>query len=276
MPDQPPPVVLVADGDEAHRHTLVQTLGRAGYPVTEARTGAEAIRLAPSGPSLIILDVRLPDLDGYEVCRRLKTDPTTATIPVLQVSPSAIDSQHRAQHLDSAADAYLAESPEPTVFLATVRALLRLRRAEESAQAAARAWQATFDAISDGVFLLDRSGRVIRCNRALADLVGHPCDHLVGRPASELHHRLPAAAGPFTECLATRKRATAEMTIGDRKFRLTADPVLGTDGDLAGAVGILSDVTERRRAEAERRAADEQFKALVASVVDYHLERRRS
>src|SRR4051812_47578788 len=65
MPEQPPPVVLVADGDEAHRHTLVQTLDRAGYPVTEARTGAEALRLAPSGPSLIILDVRLPDLDGY-------------------------------------------------------------------------------------------------------------------------------------------------------------------------------------------------------------------
>jgi PAS domain S-box-containing protein len=273
MPDQPPPVVLIADGDEDHRHTLVQTLHRAGYPVSEARTGADALRLAPAGASLIILDVRLPDLDGYEVCRRLKADPATAAIPVLQVSPSALDPQHRAEHLDSAADAYLAESPEPTVFLATVRALLRLRRAEESAQAAARAWQATFDAISDGVFLLDRSGRVIRCNRALADLVDQPCDHLVGRPATELHHRLPAAAVPFTECLATRKRATAEMMIGDRKYRLTADPVLANDGDLAGAVGILSDVTERRRAEAERRAADEQFKALVASVVDYAIFR---
>jgi PAS domain S-box-containing protein len=63
------------------------------------------------------------------------------------------------------------------------------------------------------------------------------------------------------------------LAIGDRKFRLTAAPVLAEGGELAGAVGILSDVTDRRRAEAERRAADEQVKALVASVVDYAIFR---
>jgi PAS domain S-box-containing protein len=148
-----------------------------------------------------------------------------------------------------------------------------MRRAEESARAAARAWQATFDAISDGVFVLDRAGQIIRCNRALADLLNRTPAGLVGRPAAELHERLPAAAVPFTECLATRKRASTEMAVGDRKYRLTADPVLSADGDLAGAVGILSDVTERRKAEAARRTADEQFKALVASVVDYAIFR---
>ena len=64
----------------------------------------------------------------------------------------------------AAADAYLTDVAEPAVLLAAVRALLRMRRAEDAAQAAARAWQATFDAISDGVFLLDKSGRLIRCN----------------------------------------------------------------------------------------------------------------
>jgi PAS domain S-box-containing protein len=252
---------------------LLSTLRRAGYPVAEAGTGGDALRLARAGAALIVLDGRLPDLDGREVCRRLKADPATRSVPVLQLSSAADEPTLPDQGPDDGADAYLTHLAGPPVFLATVRSLLRLRQAEEASQATARAWQATFDAISDGVFLLDRAGRIVRCNRALADLVHRPCDDLIGRAATELHQRLPAAAVPFTECLATRKRATTEMTVGDRKYRLTADPVLAADGELAGAVGILSDVTERRKAEAARRTADEQFKVLVASVVDYAIFR---
>ena len=273
MPEQSPPLVLVVAHDEAKRQIIAQTLRPAGFPTTEALSGADALRLAPTGPALIVLDPQLPDMDGSAVCRRLKADPATASIPVLQISSADRHAKLKIDDPDTGADAYLTDVSEPAVVLGTVRALLRMRRAEESAQSAARAWQATFDAISDGVFLLDRTGKIIRCNQALADLVGHPCHDLVGRPATELHNRLPSAAVPFTECLATRKRATAELIVSERRFRLTADPVLGADGDLAGAVGILTDVTERRKAEAARRAADEQFRLLVESVLDYAIFR---
>jgi PAS domain S-box-containing protein len=271
MPDQPPPLVLVVNRDEAKRQTIAHTLRAAGYTINEASSGAEAVRLAKEGPSLIVLDVRLPDIDEAEVRHRLKTHPTTAAIPILRIAspPAAGDGGPGG---DDDADALLTDASESAVLLGTIRSLLRMRRAEESAQAAARAWQATFDAISDGVFLLDRTGRVIRCNLALAELVGEPSTSLIGRPATELHGRLPAEV-PFSECLATRARAITEVAVDTRIFRLTADPVLGTEGDLAGAVGILSDVTARRQAEAARRTADEQFRVLVASVVDYAIFR---
>jgi PAS domain S-box-containing protein len=271
MPDQPPPLVLVVADDGDRRHSIVRTLRQAGYPTAEADTGADALRLARTGPALLIFHIGSRDAAGFEACRRLKADPATDGIPVLEISPA--DARPVGGRPDSEPDAYLPDTAEPAAILTTVRALLRMHRAEESAQAAARAWQATFDAISDGVFLLDRAGRVIRCNRALAEIVGRPADELLGRPASELHNRLPAAAVPFTECLSTRKRARTDLAVDDRKYRLTADPVLAADGELAGAVGILSDVTDRRKAEAERRAAAEQFRALVASVVDYAIFR---
>jgi PAS domain S-box-containing protein len=271
MPDQPPPLVLVVADDGDRRQSIVRTLREARFTTAEAASHTDALRLAKAGPALLIYQVRSQDQADFEVFRRLKADPATSGIPVLEISPAAL--RPALGRPESEPDAYLPETAEPAAIVTTVRALLRMRRAEESAQAAARAWQATFDAISDGVFLLDRAGRVIRCNRALGEIVGRPAGELLGRPATELHNRLPAAAVPFTECLATRKRATSELAVGGRRFRLKADPVLAADGELAGVVGILSDVTDRRKAEAERRAAAEQFRALVASVVDYAIFR---
>ena len=273
MPDPSPPLILVADADEGKRTTITNALRRAGYAVTEARTGAETLQETEAGPALVVLDIDLLDASGFEVCRRLKANPATTSIPVLQISTTFADPEHPLPSADGAADAYLTDVAEPAVLLAAVRSLLRMRCAEEASLAAARAWQATFDAISDGVFLLDGSGQLIRCNYALSAIVGRPAAELLGRPVAALHPRLPAAAVPFAECLATRRRATAEVMMDGRRFRLTADPVLTVGDNLAGAVGILSDVTDLHRAEAARRSTEEQFRSLIDSVRDYAIFR---
>jgi PAS domain S-box-containing protein len=271
MPDPSPPLILVVDADEGKRSSIIQALRRAEYAVTEARTGAEAIQLAANGPALVVLDLELPDATGFEICRRLKADPATSIVPILQISTTFADSDPSGH--EGAADAYLTDVAEPAVLLAAVRSLLRMRKAEDAAQAAARAWQATFDAISDGVFLLDKTGRLIRCNYALAAVIGRPAAELLGRPVAALHPRLHAAAVPFAECLATRRRATSEVVVDGHQFRLTADPVLTVGGDLAGAVGILSDVTDLHQAQAARRSTEEMFRTLVESVRDYAIFR---
>ena len=125
------------------------------------------LQLAEAGPALVVLDLSLPDASGFEVCRRLEGNPG---LPV--PFPSCKSQRRSPTRLSRArwrADAYLTDVAEPAVLLAAVRALLCMRRAEEASQAAARAGQATFDAISDGVFLLDKSGHIIRCNYAPAD-----------------------------------------------------------------------------------------------------------
>src|SRR5262249_40124526 len=94
-----------------------------------------ALEIASShSPDLITLDVRLPDIDGFEVCRLIKDNPSTAHIPVLHVSATFVDAEHRVRGLQGGADAYLSEPINKAELLATVEALRRLKRAETEAR----------------------------------------------------------------------------------------------------------------------------------------------
>ncbi len=110
-----------------------ESRGQVSYEVLEASTGAEALRLLTAVPDLITLDVRLPDIDGFEVCRRIKADPNTAHVPILHVSASNVEAEHRVRGLKGGADGYLVQPLDPEELLATVDALLRLKRAEREA-----------------------------------------------------------------------------------------------------------------------------------------------
>ncbi|MGW0804564.1 SpoIIE family protein phosphatase [Nonomuraea sp. NPDC002799] len=130
-----PGTVLVVDDTPTKRYILSSWLRRAGHRVVEAGGGEEALRILAGQPvDLVVLDVRLPDIPGYEVCERIKADPATASIPVIQVSANAITVADRTEGLERGADAYLAEPIEPTEFAATVEAMLRYYRARWRAE----------------------------------------------------------------------------------------------------------------------------------------------
>lgn len=78
--------ILNVDDNDANRYAISKVLQRAGFNVLEAKTGREALDVAGSCPALIILDINLPDMLGFEVCRQLKADPLTCDIPVVHIS----------------------------------------------------------------------------------------------------------------------------------------------------------------------------------------------
>jgi PAS domain S-box-containing protein len=256
--------ILVVDDNEANRYAVAYWLREAGFHITEAASGEEAMRLAAEHPDLMILDIKLPDRSGFDVLRSLKEDPALAQIPVLHISASFTTSQWRTHGLELGADGFLTHPVEPAELVATVRSLLRARRAEERVWVAAQEWQATFDAIPDGVFLVDDDGRLLRGNVAGAQLVGVPLARVTGRPLAEvLRDALGEEVGRALVDLGGIAAPWRRQARGrDRWFSVEAAPVRAqpraADGALPGAVCIVSDITERAELLArEQRARHE-------------------
>jgi signal transduction histidine kinase len=117
------------------RYARSKVLRDAGFEVVEADSGETAFGLLPTvRPHLVVLDMHLPDFNGSEICRRIKAEPATSLVQVLHVTSSARGAEDYAKALDMGADGYLVEPVEPRVLVATVRALVRARRAEETVQ----------------------------------------------------------------------------------------------------------------------------------------------
>jgi two-component sensor histidine kinase/CheY-like chemotaxis protein len=126
-------LVLVVDDNEPGRYATARILTRAGLTVLEAGTGAEALRLAREHkPPVVVLDINLPDINGVEVCRRLKAEAETASILVLQVSATNIGVADRVESLRAGADTFLVEPVEAEELEAVTRALLRLHKTESA------------------------------------------------------------------------------------------------------------------------------------------------
>ena len=124
-------LILNVDDHEATLYAKTRVLQRAGFQVIEARTGTDALQqVEDHEPQLVLLDVNLPDINGIEVCKRIKSrDAVTMTL-VLQISASFLSTSDKTRALEGGADNYLAEPVEPEELIATVRSLLRLQQVE--------------------------------------------------------------------------------------------------------------------------------------------------
>jgi signal transduction histidine kinase len=129
--------ILNVDDHEVARYARSRILATAGFDVYDCGLGEEALAMVCThDPDLILLDVHLPDVSGLEVCRRLKAIPERASVFVLQITASAVSPMQATAALNNGADAYITEPVDPDVLVATVNAMLRLRRTERELAAA--------------------------------------------------------------------------------------------------------------------------------------------
>jgi PAS domain S-box-containing protein len=243
VPEPASATILSVDDDEANLYVRNHALRRAGFQVIEAtRAGQVMPLIATYQPDLILLDVHLPDGNGYEICREIKTHPDYRSIIVIQTSASYVDRSDKLIGFSAGADAYLLEPIEPEELVANVTALLRLRSMERDLRRSAIEWQKTFETVHDGVAIVQESGTISRCNPAFDQMAGQPG---VGRSLDEALS--PVGETPLRELLAesahTRAGTSTDLQLHERFLRLSVDPVLDHVGQVTHFACILSDVT---------------------------------
>jgi class 3 adenylate cyclase len=161
----PDPVVLVVDDLPANLRLMAAVLEPRGYEVVTATSGAEALQLlAARDVDLVLLDLLMPGMDGYEVCRSIRADERTAFLPVVMVTAS--EGQQKVRALEAGADDFVAKPFDSSELLARVRSLVRINRyhhtiTEQAAQLAA--WNRELEArVSSQVEQLQRADRLRR------------------------------------------------------------------------------------------------------------------
>ena len=161
-----PPRILVVDDNETNRDILVTRLEAHGYQTLQAADGEEALRgVAQHRPDLVLLDVMMPNLDGLEACRRLKSDRAVAFTPVILVTAKAT-TQDIVAGLDAGADEYLTKPVDQAALVARVRSALRIKSLHEQVQAQAADlanWNQTLARrVEEQVAEIERIGRLKR------------------------------------------------------------------------------------------------------------------
>jgi DNA-binding response OmpR family regulator len=123
--------ILIVDDDPDITGAFMHVLQSADYDVISAATGKECLQIARAErPDLILLDVRLPDINGLEVCRRIKSDPELARIAVINVTGMRTSKDDEVEGIEAGADAYLTKPVHLRTLLAHVQTLLRARETE--------------------------------------------------------------------------------------------------------------------------------------------------
>jgi len=161
-----PPCILVVDDNETNRDILATRLEAHGYQTLQAADGEEALRgVAQHRPDVVLLDVMMPNLDGLEACRRLKSDRAVAFTPVILVTAKAT-TQDIVAGLDAGADEYLTKPVDQAALVARVRSALRIKSLHEQVQAQAADlanWNQTLARrVEEQVAEIERIGRLKR------------------------------------------------------------------------------------------------------------------
>ena len=268
-------LILNVDDNDGARYVKTRILQSAGFRVIEAANGTDGLEMARRQmPALVLLDVKLPDISGIEVCRRIKADVTTCTVLVLQTSAALIGRDDKIRGLDGGADNYLAAPIEADELIANVNALLRLQRTQMDLRNSEERFRQLTENIEDVFWMFSISDQQL--------LYASPAyERLFGRSLAQLEQ----APDDWLEAVHAEDRhlvqAGWQAFLGqghyDQEYRLGQDGAIRWVRDRAFLVRddqqqpyriarISSDISERKNMESLLRQADEHKDDFLATL----------
>ena len=268
--------VLLVDDNPQNLKVLYETLKDKGYRLLIANEGEKALDLAHRHrPEVILLDIMMPEMDGYEVCERLKADPDTADCAVVFLS-ALDDLQAKVKGFSLGGADYISKPFQSQEVIARVKTHASVIRLERELQARNRELQSDqariLNSISEGIYGLDENGIIEFANPASALIMGCTAEELIGKSFFDLHFATAAACKDSLPVMATCQQGVAENQRDIQMLRADgtgfsaeyrATPKLD-DGELHGAVVVFRDIT----VELENERALDEARTLVQEQRD--------
>ena len=246
--------VVVVDDNPATLYSTGRILENADYQVTRCSRGNDALAAILAGVDAAIIDINLPDIDGIEICRRLRSHVDTRQMAIIHLSATKVDDADRVEGLDAGADAYLTHPVHPQVLLATLRALVRARAAETAMRESEVKFREVFEQAPCGIAVLDGELRFGAANAAMQRMLRCSAGELAGRPITDFStHEAGLDVEAILACLSSGRTWSGNTRVdfapGDF---VELQWNLSSQSDAGGILCIVADVTERARFAAER------------------------
>jgi len=285
--------ILIVDDDPAALFATARVIRQAGFDVIQADSGGACLeRVAETLPALVLLDVELPDIDGLEVCRRIKANPDLADVFVVLLSGRRIQSDAQAEGLALGADGYIARPIDNRELVERVKALLRLRAVQHALRASETRLRTIVTSMPVLLLALDERGDIVFANDEFVRVTGYAHEAL--REQSALWPALYPNATERRQMLAlceaheSVRNVEIELTRRDGERRRIAwsniSPQVPIPGWATWLVGV--DVTEHQLAVelqqktaallAANTALERSKRAALSLMQDAHAQRQRA
>jgi PAS domain S-box-containing protein len=270
------PLILNVDDNDGARYAKTRILQSAGFEVIEASNGTDALAITRRGDvSLVLLDVKLPDINGLEVCRRIKADPDSAAVLVLQTSAALTGRADKIRGLEGGADNYLAAPIEADELIANVNALLRMRQTQTALRDSEERFRQLTDNVEDVFWMFSVPARTLEyVSPAYAAIWGRAVEALQQQPNSWLE----AVHVDDRDHVSALWNALPEVPHYEAEFRIVMEdgsvrwvrdrlfPVRDRRGEVYRVARVTSDITRRREMESLLRAADANKNEFLATL----------
>jgi PAS domain S-box-containing protein len=271
-----PTLILNVDDNDGARYAKTRILKSAGFEVMEATNGTDALAAVKRHAiALVLLDVKLPDINGIEVCRRIKADPDSAMVLVLQTSAALTGRADKIRGLEGGADNYLAAPIESDELIANVNALLRMRRTQSALRDSEERFRQLTDNIEDVFWMFSVPARALEyVSPAYARIWDRSVDSLEREPDSWLDAVHPddrAYVSGLWNGLGEHPHYEAEfrIVVGEGSSRWVRDrlfPVRDGRDEVYRVARVTSDITRRKEMESLLRAADSNKNEFLATL----------